>query len=76
MSDQKMNKYVFQSIYTFLYALQFVLSMLVVSTTLFSNIFLLQPLKDAGGHDIQRAILRDVDCRGSCGAFHVEPVQL
>merc|ERR1712203_947306 len=28
MSDRKMNKYVFQSIYTFLYALQFVLSML------------------------------------------------
>lgn len=32
MNDRKMNKYVFQSIYTFLYALQFVLSMLVVST--------------------------------------------
>ena len=31
MSDSKMNKYLFQIIYTFLYVIQFVLSMFVVS---------------------------------------------
>ena len=34
MSDTKMNKYLFQIIYTFLYVVQFVLSMLVVGNVI------------------------------------------
>ena len=75
MSDSKMNKYLFQIIYTFLYVIQFVLSMFVVGKVSKKRT-LINTIKDVDYNDLQRTVLWLDHCRSCGGAFHMELIEL